>query len=170
MHMKIIGAILVVGACGGFGFSLAHESKREERLLLQILQILDYMQNELQYHLTPLSELCRGAGKESGGELRRILVRMARELEAQLAPDAASCMEKALCAESTLPRQTRKIMKQLGKSLGRFDLPGQLNGLEGVRKMCKRELKALEWNRDDRLRSYRTLGLCAGAALAILLV
>ena len=34
----------------------------------------------------------------------------------------------------------------------------------------KRELRELERNRQQRLRSYRTLGLCAGAALALLLL
>ena len=36
-----------------------------------------------------------------------------------------------------------------------------------VRGDCRTQLKALEQNRDIRLRNYQTLGLCAGAALAI---
>ena len=58
----------------------------------------------------------------------------------------------------------------LGTSLGRFDLTGQLNGLEQVRSHCRRELEALAGNRDQRVRGYQTLGICAGAALAILFV
>ena len=55
-----------------------------------------------------------------------------------------------------------------GAYLGRFDLPGQKQGLEEVREACRMELEALGKNRETRLRSYGTLGLCAGAALAIL--
>ena len=83
-------------------------------------------------------------------------------------PDAASCMTAALKRSHELPRRIRGIMKQLGHTLGRFDLPGQKQGLEEVKEACRMELEALGKNRETRLRSYGTLGLCAGAALAIL--
>ena len=47
---------------------------------------------------------------------------------------------------------------------------GQILGLEAVRSHCRSELDALSANQDERLRSYQTLGLCTGAALAILFV
>ena len=58
----------------------------------------------------------------------------------------------------------------MGSSLGRFDLDGQLLGLEAVRVYCQEQLSEMSKDRDVRLRSYQTLGLCAGAALAILFV
>ena len=42
--------------------------------------------------------------------------------------------------------------------------------MEIVRNYCDRELESLGKNGEERLRSYQTLGLCAGAALAILFV
>ena len=61
-------------------------------------------------------------------------------------------------------------MLLLGKSIGRFDMDGQIKGLEAVRQDCRRRLDELSKDRDTRLRSYQTLGLCAGAALAILFI
>ena len=61
-------------------------------------------------------------------------------------------------------------MLLLGRSLDRFDLAGQLKGIAATRSACRREVGALLENRDLRLRSYKTLGLCAGAALAVLLI
>ena len=61
-------------------------------------------------------------------------------------------------------------LRNLGISLGRFDLPGQLQGIHTARGECQSALDRLCSNRDNRLRSYETLGLCAGAALAILLL
>ena len=62
----------------------------------------------------------------------------------------------------------RRLLRQLGKTLGRFDLEGQLQGLQAVCAACLEARDSLQKDRDTRLRSYRTLGLCAGAALAIL--
>ena len=123
---------------------------------------------ETTFGLTPLPELCRQAGKETRGTLREVFFNLARELEWQTSPDAASCMTAALKRSHELPRRIRGIMKQLGHTLGRFDLPGQKQGLEEVKEACRMELESLGKNRETRLRSYGTLGLCAGAALAIL--
>ena len=168
MNVKIIGAALIIAGCGGVGFSMAAAHRREEKSLRQLIRALDFMGCELQYRLTPLPELCRCAAAESGGAVSHLLADLATELEAQVAPDAASCMNAALSKTKGLPQRTRKNLMLLGSSLGQFDLQGQLTGLEAARKQCRRELDELSRDRDVRLRSYQTLGLCAGSALAIL--
>lgn len=168
MNVKLVGAALIIAGCGGVGFSMAAAHRREEKALRQLIRALDYMGCELQYRLTPLPELCRCAAAESGGAVSQALVNLASELEAQVAPDAASCMNAALAKTQHLPQTARKNLLALGSSLGQFDLQGQLTGLEAARKQCRRELDELSKNRDVRLRSYQTLGLCAGSALAIL--
>lgn len=168
MNYKWIGAVLIIVGCGGFGFSIASSHKREEKILRQLLQALQYMESELQYRLTPLPELCRQVGKETSGILRDIFLNLARELDWQVSPDVCSCMSAAMKKSRDIPTSLRRLLLQLGHTLGRFDLPGQLRGLQSVRANCEEELKKLGKDRDVRLRSYQTLGLCAGAALAIL--
>ena len=170
MTIKWIGALLVIAGCGGVGFTMAASYKREERCLRALLRALDYMTCELQFRLTPLPELCRTAGKECGGPAGQALTALASELENQISPDADSCMYAALSKLDNLPVSTVEAMRLLGKSLGRFDLEGQLQGIESVRAHCRRELTVLEAGRDQRIRGYQTLGVCAGAALAILVV
>lgn len=168
MSLKLIGAVLIIAGCGGVGFSMAAAHRREENALRQLIGVLDYMGCELQYHLTPLPELCRSAATESGGVISQILLRLATELESQILPDAAACMNAAISKTPRLPSKARKNLTGLGGTLGRFDLQGQLKGLEGARQQCRHDLEELSEDRTMRLRSYQTLGLCAGAALAIL--
>lgn len=168
MTYKWMGAILIIVSCGGFGFSLAAGYKREEYRLRQMIRALQFMESELQYHLTPLPELCRQAGMEANGAVREVFLNLAQELDRQASPDACSCVRFAIRKSRDLSSKQRKLFIQLGQTLGRFDLPGQLQGLKAVRNDCKAEVKLLMQNRDVRLRSYQTLGLCAGAALAIL--
>jgi len=168
MTYKWIGAILVIAGCGGFGFSLAAGYQREEFRLRQMIRALQYMHSELQYHLTPLPELCRQAGMQASGAIREVFFNLARELDRQTSPDACTCMRSAIRQSRELSSRQRKLFLQLGQTLGHFDLPGQLRGIKSVCGGCKEEVKLLAQSRDARLRSYRTLGLCAGAALAIL--
>ncbi len=170
MNYTWIGAILVIASCAGAGFSMAASYCREEQSLRQLLGSLDLMECELQYRMTPLPDLCRQAGQAGKGAVSRVLTLLAQELDGQISPDVHSCMYAALAAQKNLPQYTLEALKMLGQSLGRFDLEGQLNSLESVRGYCRRQLEELSDNKENRIRSYQTLGLCAGAALAILFV
>lgn len=168
--LKLIGVILVIAACGGVGFRIAANYRNEEKSLRQLIGILDFMECELQYRLTPLPDLCRQVAKAFQYTPGDVFLELALEMESQVSPDMLHCMIVALDGCKTLPSITKAELILLGKSIGRFDLEGQLKGLEAVRQDCRRNLETLSNNRDSRLRSYQTLGLCAGAALAILLI
>lgn len=170
MTVKWMGAVLILTGCGGMGFAVAAASRREENLLRQLIAILDYMQCELQYHLTPLPELCQQAGVEAGGILGEVFGRISQNLNNQITADVSEAVSSALKEACSLPAKPAKAFSILGRTLGKFDLDGQIRGLEATRALCRRELEAMGVNRDNRLRSYQTLGLCAGAALAILFV
>lgn len=170
MMIKIIGVVLTVMGCGSVGFQIAANYRREEKSLKQLLQILEYMECELQYRLTPLPELCRQVAKTFRHTPSRVFSDLAKELESQISPDVACCMAAVLHKSRDIPPITKYILGNLGASIGKFDLNGQLKGLNSAGEECKRNLDALSNDRDARLRSYQTLGLCAGAALAILLV
>ncbi len=170
MPMKLWGAILIVTGCGGYGFSMAAAQRREERELRDLISALEIMQWDLKYRLTPLPELSRLAAKGAGGRVAGVLHRFSRELDGNSMPEADRCMCTALRAESMLSGAVSEALRKLGTVLGRFDLEGQLSGIESVCELCRGKLQALTENQDNRLRSYQTLGLCAGAALAIVLI
>lgn len=169
MDYKWIGAVLIIAGCGGFGFTLAVLHRREEGALRWVMRALDFMTSELHFHGTPLPELCRGAAEVCENSVGQVFSRLAGELEACQSPQVSVCMDSVL-EETPLPEMTRQVLHQLGTSLGRFDLEGQMKGLEESRDLCRRQLEELTENRDSRLRNYQTLSLCTGAALAILLI
>ncbi len=164
--IKWLGAILIVGGCGGFGCSLAAGVRREMRLLKALLSVLTHMECQLRYQLTPLPELCRSV--PARGLLGKVMGSLARCLEEAMAPDVRTCMAWAIRKSGDVPPKVRRLLLELGDTLGRFDLAGQLTSLEAIRADCQRQLEALSNDQDLRLRSYTTLGLCAGAAAVIL--
>lgn len=170
MIFKCLGAALVVGGCAAVGFAMAAAHRGEERSLRQLLSALDYMACELQYRLTPLPDLCRMTAQQCSKPLKQVLHTLSQELESQISPDVDSCMRSALARSAPLPELTRKHLLHLGRTMGRFDLEGQLQGLDGVRESGRNDLKAMNRDAEVRLRGYRTLGICAGVALAILLL
>jgi len=170
MDYKWIGAILIITGCSGCGFAIAAGKRREEKLLHQLIGILHFMESDLQYRLTPLPELCRLAAEETRGILHTVFMNLSRELSWQKLPDAGSCMYAAIQRTGEIPSSVRRPLVQLGHTLGRFDLPGQIQGIQAVQKRCGESIERIAENREERLRSYKTLGVCAGAALAIILL
>ena len=161
--LRVMGALCIVTGSGAFGFAMAAASRREERQLRQLLGALEYLSCELSYRLTPLNALCRGAAENSSGTVRQFLTEVAAALERQTSADAQACVCEVLVHLEVTPR-LRKLFRELGATLGRFDLSGQLRGLESG----EEALRTLREGAADRRRSWQTLGLCAGAALAIL--
>lgn len=168
--MKMLGAMLVFVGCCSVGIYTAILHNRELGSLQKLAAVLDLMSCELQYRMTPLPELCRMVAKDGRGVVHSLFGELSTELESQVCPDVSSCMTTVLEKQCGVPKQTEECLLQLGKCMGRFDLSGQLKGLESVRQKCRQLIETLDENKEDRLRSYRTLGLCAGAALVILFV
>ena len=170
MNFKIIGGIMVIVACGGFGLLTAMTYKKELRMLREFCMILDFMIWELQYHQLPLAQLCRRSAVEATGTLKKYFQCLAQELENQILPDVRHCVYAAKIKVSNMPKNMNSLLHMFGRQLGQYDLEGQLRGLEAVKQECKRILNLRTENHDVKLRSYQTLGLCAGAALAILFI
>lgn len=170
MNLKFIGALCVIAGCGSCGFMMTSQYLSNMRLLRNLTIVLDYMECEIQYRCTPLPQLCHQAGEQVTGKVRQIFLLLADELDAQISPDVHLCMSSVLDRLGNIWSPLHTILLRLSCSLGKFDMPGQLRALENARDACREKLSQLQEGKDSRLRSYQTLGLCAGAAIAILFV
>lgn len=168
MDIRWIGAALVVGSCSAAGFQTAAQHRWETSLLKQIITAMDYMECELQYRQTPLPELCSTVSRKTNGVLREVFQSLARELEKCESFSAEQCMRIVLSKFEKIPQSVREDLHMFGSSMGVFDLEGQVSGLKAVKQECHRQLDIRCQNQEERIRSYKTLGICAGAGLAIL--
>lgn len=165
--MRILGAAVVIAGSSGFGIALAAAARKECTMLRILIRSIQEMQWELKYRMTELPELFRLAGENGSGVIREIFLEMEEKLNRREVMDVSAAFLSEVNRRE-LPRKVRRNLKQLAQSLGRYDLEGQLQGLEVVRQQCRSDLKELESERKEQLRCYQTLTVCAGAALAII--
>lgn len=161
---------MILSGCGWFGFSMANAHRKLENGLRQLVRGLEWMEWELQFRQTPLPQLCSHTGNILSGELSRVFFQMERELDTGEYGQASDCMNHILVDHPRIPERIRELLTETGRCMGQFDLNGQLSSLRSVRKECETEVNQLSRDRENRLRSYQTLGLCTGAALAVLLL
>lgn len=170
MLFKILGAFTVICVCGGCGLALAHEERTDILQLQNTLQVLNYMECELQYHATPLPELLRLCADESGGAVSEVFRDFASSLSLYKYSSAAECMRDILQKNRSIPKYTKMVLIQLGAQLGHFDLSGQVQHLTTVKELCSSILVKLCNEKRLHIRHYKTIGLSVGAALVILLI
>lgn len=170
MAYKWIGSVLIILGCGGYGFLLSAADRREMACLRDLIRTLEYVTCELQFRLSPLPEICTKAGDQISGSIGAVFSSLSEILNGMIQPDVSACMDRALAVCPQLPQSCRTHLSLLGETLGRYDLSGQLQEIASVRSSCVAALAELEKGKVQRMRSYQTLGLCTGAALAILLV
>lgn len=170
MMYKWIGATLVVFGCTSVGVVMAIHVKAEIAALKSLALSLEYIINELSCRLTSLPQLCRNASERSGDCVSRFFSVLSEELEGQVAPDVRSCVDVAVYKTPKLPEQTRQLLLELGTTLGKFDLDGQIASLRCLKAECEDACSRLKNDKEQRLNNYKTLGVCTGAALAILLL
>lgn len=170
MNIKLIGAVCVLLGCGSCGFFMALQYNKHVLMLRNLVASLEYMECELQYRNTPLPQLCRQVGEHVNGKIREVFLMLADELDAQVSPNVRICMSSALDRLEIRSGNLYGLLEALGRSLGAFDLPGQLRALENTKLQCREILGKMLEGKESRVRSYQTLGLCAGAALVILFI
>ena len=170
MTMKAIGVVFIVIGCGGCGFYAAASGKREMKMLKGLLRLVCFMESQLKCNPIPLPALFRETAKLSEGVLKEVFEMLADELELQTHSDVSGCMASAIEVCHSIPQHTKALLLQMGQTLGRFDLSGQLKELEQLSVSCEKELSLCVLGHENRFRGYRTFGLCAGAFLVILLL
>ena len=167
---KIFGSVLVIIGCAGFGFRAAASHIREEFCLKQLLFAISAMRSHLNSRLVPLPALCDLAGSACGGPVGAALRKFSGKLEKCSDCNMHRLMESILIEDIPLPDNTQSFLLQLIAGFGGFDLDEQLRELDRQASEISNVLNSLEQDRQSRLRGYKTLGLCAGAAIVILFI
>ena len=126
---------------------------------------------EIRGSLTPAQQLCERAQTVCRGQLRELLRDVAAGIGAWEAADVGQIMEAALIRQARqLPVSCVCHLRELGEILGRYDCDGQLQALQALSARVGDSIERLQQGKADRCRSYEVLGVCAGCALAIILL
>lgn len=169
MTLKVIGAVLIISGTGIAGMFVVRNHKQTVNMLAQFIYALDEIQNELRYRRSPLSDVFRKI-RTNSVPLNTFFTCLSDELDGQISPDTYCCVNAALSQTKDLPKELSRQILLMGKTLGYFDIEGQLKGLSVVKEGCKVILNTFTTNQEVRLRSYQSLAICAGVAAVILLL
>ena len=165
-----VGAILVIAAGSLCGFSMARSYSALEQGLRQLVVGLEIMHCQIQYRLTTVPELCRILSAACTGTVAQVFSDLEAALEQEDACRLPLSMAEALRQNPELPEPCVRSFRRIGQMLGQMDLQSQLKSIELETERLRGTLRQVAEERPGRVKSYRTLGIGCGVALAIVLL
>lgn len=168
--LRVAGVCLILLGAGGFGIQRAAAFFRQLIQLREFSAMLELLSCELNYTLLPAGELCRQTSTRATGTAARFLAAYAGALEQDRLPPAAAREALNQTRGLLLPNDASLALLELFGALGRYDLDGENRLLALTQQRIRQALQRCETEKRPLARGYAALGLCTGAALAILLL
>ena len=170
--LKLIGLSLILAASGAVGAGLAGTVRRQQAQTLALIAALLRIRHELQYRLTPLPEIFAALGGSRNREIAEFFSRLAALLSsAQTCTVGYACRQALRRTEGLcIPAGVRTALMSLFDTLGKYDLDGNLQALDLALGRLREEARQLQGSAAARCKTYVTLGVCTGLAVAVILI
>ena len=169
-------AILALAAASAIGYLLADGEKKRIMWLCAMRRCLLRLSDIIRYERRGVSALLRTIelqGTQQEKALTRLLHDCADEMEKSDAPQLIWIYTKIssrLAEYGVLSGEDREAFEQVLEGLGKCGLKEQLSLIEAADERLRRREKMLRHEAGPRMRLIRTLGVCCGAGLFLVLI
>lgn len=166
--MKFVGLVFIVISASSVGMQMAANLKTRCETIRHFIHSLQILKNEILVCGTYLPQAFALMAASVPDPLADLYSAIAKDMEKNrwLTPyDAARDT-----VDISWDRELSRMMLSLTQKLGKYDMQAQASGIDTAVKEAEQYLSVLECEKRLKSRSYRALGLCAGLAVAILLV
>ncbi len=170
MYLRLIGAgILCLGSVY-VGFSAAGSVRKTVKDLQQLKLALEMMRCEVSYARTPIGSVCEIIARSCSGNVQQFF-NLARENYANQNTSPEQWVSEAVSRYfRRLPLNVQDAVTELLSTFGRFGVPEQLRLIDMTAEKTEAEIQAANADRAQRCKCYRTLGICTGLAVAVLVL
>ena len=158
--MKLIGISFIIFSTASVGLRFAHAVKQRCDVIGQLILALRMLKSELLTHGTPFPEAFGVIAASSQGSTAK---------KRWISPSDSLLLAEVHLVDLPEEDPVRKIVREFSLGIGKFDLDGQVKSIDNTLSRLEFVLHTAEQDKSVRCRIYRSLGLCTGLALAILL-
>lgn len=168
--MKIIGTVIVIGACLSIGQRKVNAARRELFTLSDLIAGVRVMRAELTSWLCPMEDLLRQAAEHTGPEASAFFLCCAESLSKLNENSFSELWSKACETILSIPAEGRRQLEMLGDSLGRYELEEQLAACDRYLRDTEEEADKLRAKLPELRKLTLALSAAAGAFLCLLII
>ncbi|MBO8170354.1 MAG: stage III sporulation protein AB [Bacillaceae bacterium] len=171
--LKMIGALLILGASTWFGFYLAGTFSRRPAEIRHLQNGLQLLETEIVYGATPLIQALKKTGSLIGPPVGTIFLTASRKLEGNDGESTFYCWKEAVeeAWPATAMKTTEKeILLGAGQALGRTDRMDQKKHLRLAIQHLEREGEQAREEQNQYEKMCKSLGFLGGMLVALLMM
>lgn len=166
--MKAAGILFILLSAASVGLRISAALKKRCKDVSRFLSSLSVLEYEISFLRTPLPQAFEKASQIAVGDLQSVYRSVSQQMKNSRWLSPRSAVENSL---NEFPNELfGEILLELSDMIGKYDLQAQLNGIETAKLQTSELLSGLEQERSLRSKTYKTLSICAGLALVILLL
>lgn len=169
---KLIGFLMILGGCTGISLYIVERNSMRIRLLEEWEEVLFYLQGEISYSASSLTELIY---RLSFG--KRVMKPFWKEMERALYEKEGGSFgeiwKKTLDADAMtgyLKEKEKEILYSIGRNLGQTDRDTQLHTIQVFQKRLHHILEIAQTEFRQKQKVCMVVGITAGLMLGILLL
>lgn len=166
--IRWLGFILVFSGGAATGILMAHSVRRKLEIYRELISALELMRGEIEFRLTPLGEICKQLSSVCKKPLSLIFSHVADDFISAPGRPSGVQMRRALRGQ-TLPEAAKVVLTELFDSFGKQDIYAQLRAIDLAERRIQLTLDELQREKKERCQTYRTIGVCTGLAVAVIL-
>lgn len=149
-----------------------YSKKYSNRLaeLEKMKNILNIFKSKIKFTCTPLQDIFEQIYQENKDDIGEIFKCANQYMNNH---NASEAWEKAIEEKKNQTNFTTddiNVLKTLGKMLGNTDVEGQVSQIELTEEFLIKEIKEAEEEKRKNTKLYKTLGVTAGLAVAVILI
>lgn len=164
--IRMIFAIVCVMAGTVIGLYRSAELKKRERLLSEMVRLLEKMSVQIRYRALPLGDLFDTL---KGDDFINAVLEQSKSETVQN-PNWHDAWNNAVNGFPELDEGDKELLKSVGNSLGGSDTAGQTAMLELNRELLANRLRGASENFSKKGAMYRSVGLLTGLGLAVIII
>lgn len=171
--IRILGAVLVVAASAGIGFSYSFRLGRRLEQLRQLERMTLLLKGEISYGCAALPEALISIGKKMPEPFACFLEKVADRLSGYPDKSFQQVFQEEVeenLKQSALTAKDKEALMQMGAFLGYLDKDMQLRTVDLYLQELEREIKATGESIPGKQKLCRSLGIMGGLFLVLLLI
>lgn len=166
--MRLAGIVFIMVSAISVGARVAAILRKRCTHMRQLLRALQLLKNELLFAVVPLPKAFSIMSASAEGSLSMLFRDVSQRMEENRWMSPKTAMEKSL---DTYPDDVSgDILLELSGKLGKYDLDAQVMSIDFAMERTQKLLNCMEEERSVKSKTYKTLSICAGMAIVILLL
>ena len=166
--MKILGISFITLSSAVVGFQMAAMLRKRCALMRELDDLLQLLEQEIGTCGTLLPHAFALLSAATDGIWETVFSGIAKEMDKNrwATPHEAA----QIVLNQVHDRDISEIMLPMMKKMGKYNIEAQTQGIESARLQLRMLLQELEQEQKMKSKTFQTLGICTGLAVAILLI